>query len=148
MLTEIKEVIIGSDHAGFELKEKIVDWFKSTDLTVRDIGTYHEDASDYPDFAHQVAGIIYQYRMGILICGSGNGVCMTANKWSHVRASVCWNSDLAVLARKHNDSNVLCLPARFISTGEALKTVQLFLSTKFEGGRHGSRVKKIHIDGI
>ena len=146
---EIKEVIIGSDHAGFELKEKIIEWMiNSTNLVIRDVGTYHQESTDYPDFSHKVAGILYPYRIGILICGSGNGVCMTANKWNHVRAALCWNSDLSMLARKHNDSNLLCLPARFISTFEALKTVEIFLESEFEGGRHQERIQKIPIQNV
>lgn len=144
MSNHIQTIIIGSDHAGFELKTKILDWFCENDYEVIDVGTYHQESTDYPDYAHRVSGLIDTDRIGILICGSGNGVAITANKWPNVRAALCWNSDITALSRKHNDANLLCLPARFISTFEAIKSIEIFLKTDFEGGRHLKRIQKIH----
>ncbi|MEM6299637.1 MAG: RpiB/LacA/LacB family sugar-phosphate isomerase, partial [Bacteroidota bacterium] len=115
------EIIIGSDHAGFDYKEKIVALLEAARHTVKDVGPETADSVDYPDFAHPVAKGIQegQFTLGILICGSGNGVCMTANKYADVRAGLCWNVELAALARQHNNANVLCLPARFVTLEEA-----------------------------
>jgi ribose 5-phosphate isomerase B len=143
MSNHAQTIVIGSDHAGFELKTKIIDWFSETNYEVIDVGTYHEESTDYPDFSHRVSGLVDQDRVGILVCGSGNGVAITANKWNNIRAALCWNSDVASLSRKHNDANVLCLPARFMSTVEAIKSIKIFLETDFEGGRHSNRIKKI-----
>lgn len=146
----MKKIAIASDHAGFKLKSVIVDYLIKQDYEVDDKGTYSEDSVDYPDFAHKVGfdvdnGIV---KMGIVICGSGNGVNMTVNKYPGVRSALCWNSEIAHLARLHNDANVLALPARFIPTEEALRCVDAFLNTDFEGGRHINRVKKIPINQI
>jgi ribose 5-phosphate isomerase B len=140
-----KMIYIGSDHAGFTLKEKVISYLKSAGYEVDDSGTYSEDSVDYPDFAHPVAEktAAGNESKGILICGSGNGVCMTANKHKGVRAALCWNTDLARLAREHNNANILCLSARFISDEEALDMVNVFLNTPFERGRHTRRVEKI-----
>lgn len=143
----MKKIAIASDHAGFKLKSVIVDYLIKLGYEVDDKGTYSEDSVDYPDFAHKVGfdvdnGIV---RMGIVICGSGNGVNMTVNKYPDVRSALCWNNEIACLARLHNDANVLALPARFIPTEEALRCVDVFLNTDFEGGRHINRVKKIPI---
>lgn len=140
-----KTIAIGADHAGFDYKEKIVEWLKSNDFEVLDKGTYSNDSVDYPDFVHPVAdsiegGIVQQ---GILICGSGNGVAMTANKHKGVRAAIAWTEELSSLARLHNDANVIAIPARFIDIELALKIVSTFLNTDFEGGRHERRVRKI-----
>jgi ribose 5-phosphate isomerase B len=140
-----KIINIGCDHAGFSYKQAIVDWLTENGWEVQDMGTYSPDSVDYPDFVHPLAESIEngQSRMGILICGSGNGVAMTANKHSKIRAAVCWNENIVKLARQHNDSNIIALPARFISKEDALRFVQIFLNTDFEGGRHLRRVNKI-----
>ena len=137
------KITIGADHAGFELKETL-----SASLTqhqLKDFGTNSADSVDYPDFAHPVAFAVEnnEFDFGILICGSGNGIAITANKHQGIRAAICWNTELAGLARKHNNANILCLPARFISVKEALAITQIFLTTEFEGGRHANRVNKI-----
>lgn len=135
------KVAIGSDHAGYEYKERI----KELDLCFVDYGTHSTESADYSDFAHSVAEAVEkrEVNFGILICGSGNGVAMTANKHA-VRASVCWTPEIARLARLHGDAEILCLPARFMSIEEALKAVEIFLNTEFEGGRHKERIRKIH----
>ena len=136
---------IGSDHAGFLLKERVIDHVESLGYTVKDFGPFSEDSVDYPDFAHPVAESLTEKKvdLGILMCGSGNGINMSANKHCGIRAALCWNQELAELARSHNDANILSLPARFISEEEALVIVSKFLGTSFEGGRHEMRVEKI-----
>lgn len=139
------KIAIGADHAGFELKEKVRDWLTRSGFEYKDYGTYSPESADYPDFAHPVASAVEkkEFDLGILICGSGNGVAITANKHQGIRAAICWNEDLASLARQHNDANVLCLPSRHISAELALKITDKFLNSSFEGGRHDRRVKKI-----
>ena len=139
------KIAIGADHAGFELKEKVREWLNRSGFESKDFGTYSSESADYPDFAHPVALAVEKkdFDLGILICGSGNGVAITANKHQGIRAAICWNEELASLARQHNDANVLCLPARYISSDLAMKIVDKFLSSSFEGGRHDRRVKKI-----
>ena len=139
------KIAIGADHAGFELKEKVTDWLKRSGFEYKDYGTYSSESTDYPDFAHPVATAVEskQYDLGILICGSANGVAITANKHQGIRAAICWLEELASLAREHNDANIVCLPARYISSDLAMKIVDKFLNTAFEGGRHERRVKKI-----
>lgn len=134
---------IGCDHAGFQLKEFLKSNFK--DIEWLDKGCYSTDSVDYPDFAHAVATSIEggESSMGILICGSGNGISMSANKHAGIRAAIAWKPELASLARQHNDANILSLPARFISEQEAVEIVKAFLDAKFEGGRHQGRVDKI-----
>lgn len=138
-------IVIGSDHAGFECKEKVKAWLQTQGYTVMDFGTHSSESADYPDFAHPVAESVEsgKHGLGILVCGSGNGVAMTANKHAAVRAAVCWTVELAALARQHNDANILCLPARFLSTDEAIQITSRFLDSDFEGGRHARRVSKI-----
>jgi ribose 5-phosphate isomerase B len=140
-------VALGSDHAGYELKEFIKEYLKNLPQSVAfiDAGTHSSDSVDYPDYAHQVALKVEkgEVQAGILICGSGNGVCMAANKHQGVRAALCWTKELAILSRQHNDANILCIPARFISKETAFEMVEAFLSTPFEGGRHANRVAKI-----
>ena len=145
MLDKTKTLAIGCDHGGYELKEYIKIKIAESGYSVRDFGTYSSDSMDYPDVAHPVASAVNsgQYEMAILICGSGNGVCMTANKYEGIRAALCWKTELAMLAREHNDANILCLPGRFISQYEALSSVLAFLTTDFEGGRHKARIEKI-----
>lgn len=139
------KVAIGSDHAGFEYKENLKKWLQSNGFEVKDFGTNSLDSADYPDFAHPVAEAVEksQSTLGILICGSANGVAITANKHQGVRAAICWNEELATLARQHNNANVVCLPARFISYDLAEKITDRFLHEEFEGGRHERRVSKI-----
>lgn len=139
------KIAIGADHAGFELKEKVVDYLKRSGYESKDFGTYSAESTDYPDFAHPVASAVEkkEFDLGILICGSGNGVAMSANKHQGIRAAICWLEDLASLARQHNDANVLCLPARYISSELAMKIIDKFLTSSFEGGRHARRVDKI-----
>lgn len=136
---------IGADHAGFEYKDKIAALLKEMGIEVRDFGTYGPDSVDYPDFVHPVASGVEAevFQRGIVVCGSGNGVAMTANKHQGVRCALCWTKELAELARKHNDANVLAIPARFIDWEVAAAMVRAFVETEFEGGRHQGRVNKI-----
>jgi ribose 5-phosphate isomerase B len=135
---------IGADHAGFALKEQVKVRLQQQGHEVKDNGTFSEESTDYPDYAHKTATVVADSgEFGILICGSANGVCMTANKHAGVRAALCWNKEVALLARAHNNANIICLPARFISDAEAFEMVDVFLNTDFEGGRHERRVSKI-----
>ncbi len=139
------KIAIGADHAGFEYKEAIGELLKSLGHEVKDFGASSLDSVDYPDFAHPVASEVEakQAKLGILVCGSGNGVAITANKHQHIRAVLCWNEELAALGRQHNHANVLCIPSRFIALSLAKKIVEVFLSTEVEEGRHARRVGKI-----
>lgn len=141
------QIAIGSDHAGFDLKEYLIKLLKSKNLRVLDKGCYSLERADYPDFAHAVSMSVLnnEATFGILMCGSGNGINMSANKHAGIRAALCWNSEIAALARQHNDANVLVLPARYISEEEAEKCVDVFLNESFEGGRHQGRIDKIDI---
>lgn len=136
---------IACDHAGYELKQQVINHLKANGFEVKDYGTYSTESCDYPDFAHGVGSAVNsgEFVRGIVICGSGNGVQMTVNKYPHVRCALCWSEEIARLGRQHNDANVLSMPARFISVGEALRIVDAFLNTPFEGGRHQRRVEKI-----
>lgn len=135
---------MGSDHAGYELKAKLEKLLVAGGLKVHDHGPHTADSVDYPDYAHPVATQVEaEGILGVLICGSGNGVCMTANKHAGIRAALCWNKELAMLARQHNNANILCIPARFVSEAVALEMAEAFLTTAFEGGRHATRVNKI-----
>jgi ribose 5-phosphate isomerase B len=136
-------IAIGGDHAGFEYKKILIEFLK--EYTIKDFGTYSNDSVDYPDFAHPVASSVesQEFDLGILICGSANGVAITANKHQGIRAAICWNGELAELARSHNNANVLCIPARFVSTELAKEITFKFLNSSFEGGRHANRVNKI-----
>lgn len=140
-------IVIGSDHAGFELKESIKAFLLEHKISFSDIGTYSTQSCDYPDIAHELALIVVrnEAERGILICGSGEGVCITANKHESIRAALVWNVEIAKLSRQHNDANVLCLPARFLSESDANTIVQTFIQTAFEGGRHQKRIDKINI---
>ena len=139
------KIAIGGDHAGFEYKEKLVQKLESLGHEVKDFGPFSDASVDYPDYVHPLSTAIEngEYELGIVICGSGNGVAITANKHQGIRAALCWNEELAALARQHNNANVLALPARFISYELAEKLAETFLSTPFEGGRHANRVNKI-----
>lgn len=140
-----KLISIASDHAGLELKEYLKNILNELKINVKDFGTFSEDSMDYPDVAHPLAlSIVHKESdFGIIICGSGNGVNMVVNKYNEIRSALCWNKELAELARQHNDANILALPARFISKEEAKDIVLAFLNTDFEGGRHLNRVNKI-----
>ena len=136
---------MASDHGGFEMKEFVKKKLDSSGIIVKDFGTYSEESVDYPDFIHPLAKAINdgEYEIGIIMCGSGNGAQITANKYSNVRAGLCWNEEQAKLTRLHNNANILSLPGRFVPMDEAWKIVEVFLSTEFEGGRHKQRVEKI-----
>lgn len=136
---------LGGDHAGYELKGRVIGYLQNRGFEVTDFGPFSEDSVDYPDFVHPVAKSVSEGNsdFGILICGSGNGVCMTANKYQKVRAGLCWKPELAALTKQHNNANVLCIPARFIDGEEGLKIVEAFVNSEFEGGRHERRVNKI-----
>ena len=141
----MKIIGIGGDHAGYHYKQRAIEFLKSKGYEVKDFGPPSADSVDYPDFIHPMATALENGELdfGIAICGSGNGVCMTANKHKDIRAAYVWNSDLASLARQHNDANVICLPARFVSYHWAEQFIEIFLNTSFEGGRHINRVNKI-----
>ena len=139
------KIAIGNDHAGPDYKHAIVDYLKSEGHEISNFGTDTTDSVDYPDFGHQVATAVDTgaVDLGIVICGSGNGIAMSANKHQNVRAALCWMKEIAVLAREHNDANVISIPARYTSVNQALEMVKAFLTTDFEGGRHQRRVDKI-----
>jgi len=138
------KIAIGADHAGFDYKEALAAAV-ATDNVIKDFGTYSSASVDYPDFAHPVAEAVEsgEYDLGILVCGSANGVAITANKHQGIRAAICWNTELATLARSHNNANIVCIPARFITIEDATAIVDAFLATDFEGGRHANRVNKM-----
>ena len=150
----MRPIIFGSDHAGFEYKTQLLNFLDKNEIIKKyfpdgirttDVGCYSDNSVDYPDFAHiAIKNSLENEAIVVLICGSGNGVSMTANKYPSKRAALCWNAEIAKLARQHNDANVLCIPARFVSTIEARKILLTFLTTEFEGGRHERRVKKIN----
>lgn len=139
------KIAIGCDHAGFDYKESLKKFLEEEGNTVEDFGTFSKDSVDYPDYVHPVANSIEEGKndLGILICGSANGVAIAANKHRKIRAAIAWQNDVAELAKKHNDANILCLPARFITMEQAKEFSRTFLHTTFEGGRHLTRVKKI-----
>ena len=138
-------VAIGADHAGFEYKEVLKKWLEKNGYKTKDFGAYSAESADYPDFAHPVAEAVEkkEFELGLLICGSANGVAITANKHQNIRAAICWNEELAALSRQHNNANVLCLPARYVTIELAEKILDRFLHSSFEGGRHERRVNKI-----
>jgi ribose 5-phosphate isomerase B len=140
-----KPVAIGSDHAGFEYKEDLISFLEGKGILFNDLGTYSKDSVDYPDFAHPVATAVEkgEAAFGILLCGTANGVAITANKHQAIRAAICWGEEIAKLVREHNDANIICIPCRFVREGDAEKMVQIFMTTPFEGGRHKNRVEKI-----
>jgi ribose 5-phosphate isomerase B len=143
MSTDKIKIAIGSDHAGFEYKEMLRSYL--ADYEVKDFGTYSMESADYPDFAHPVASAVEsaEFTFGILVCGSANGVAITANKHQQIRAAISWLNEIALLARQHNNANVLCIPARFVSEELAKEMTTTFLHTPFEGGRHQNRVSKM-----
>lgn len=137
------KICIANDHAGYELKLELIESLKAQ-YDIEDLGTNNTDSVDYPDYSHKLASYVEKHKViGILICGSGNGVSMAVNKHANIRAALCWNKEISKLARQHNDANVLTLPARYISTYQAKEIVNEFLNTSFEGGRHQVRVDKI-----
>ncbi len=136
---------IGADHAGYELKNTIINYLSEQGYSFKDYGTYSEDSIDYPDYGHPVAQHVENTPevLGIVICGSGNGINMTVNKHQGIRSALCWNKEIAMLARQHNDANIIALPARFVDAILAIQMVEAFLNTTFERGRHATRVNKI-----
>lgn len=140
-----KQISIGCDHAGFFFKEKIKTTFTTEGLRFLDLGTHSEESVDFPDYAHPVAESVEkgETSFGILLCGSANGVAITANKHQQIRAGLSWNEEVASLIRKHNDANIICIPARFVELETALNMIRIFMTTPFEGGRHERRVNKI-----
>lgn len=141
------KISIGSDHAGFDLKQVILNYLTQKGYSIEDKGCYSSERADYPDFGHAVAQSVLkgETTIGILMCGSGNGINMSANKHQGIRSALCWTPEIASLAKQHNDANILTLPARFIDEKTALECVNAFLSATFEGGRHGDRIAKINI---
>lgn len=139
-------IAIGCDHAGFEYKQQIIDWLQHSNFIVKDFGTHSLDSVDYPDFAHPVANCVEtgEAAFGILLCGSANGVAITANKHQKIRAGLCWNNEVAKLVRQHNNANIICIPARFVTLDTAIDMINIFIQTAFEGGRHQTRVDKIN----
>lgn len=138
-------IAIGCDHAGFDYKKRIVPWLNQQGWQVHDFGTYSADSVDYPDYAHPAASSVEkgEAAFGILICGTGNGVCMTANKHQGIRAGLCWATDVARLIRQHNNANIICIPARFVALAAAQDMITAFMETAFEGGRHQNRINKM-----
>jgi ribose 5-phosphate isomerase B len=141
------KIAIGSDHAGFVLKKQLIDFLASKGIELQDFGTFSENSMDYPDVAHPVCKEVVSenFDYGVLICGSANGMAITANKYAGIRAALCWNNEISALARQHNNANIVCIPARFISENQAYEILNTFLNTPFEGGRHQARVAKISV---
>ena len=141
------KIALGGDHAGFSYKQKIIEYLDSNGATTVDLGPENETSCDYPDFSHLVAKSVQKKEVdfGILVCGSANGVAMAANKHKNIRAAICWNSEIASLAKTHNDANIICFPARFVSLESVLKMIDVYMKKSFEGGRHLNRVNKIDI---
>lgn len=139
------KIAIGNDHAGTELKQQVLRYLEENNHTVINVGTDSDESVDYPDFAHQVGKMVNENEteMGVVICGSGNGVNITVNKYPGVRSALCWTTEITTLARQHNNANVIAIPARFVSNTLALEMVKVFFETDFEGGRHSRRVDKI-----
>lgn len=139
------KILIGNDHAGYSLKLSIIKNLEDK-YEFFDKGSYSDESVDYPDYASTIAKEIQSEKgdLGIIICGTGNGVCMTANKFKGIRAVICWNEEIAKLAKQHNNANIICIPSRFIKVEEAMKIIESFILEKFEGGRHERRIKKIN----
>lgn len=144
MIKDLK-IAVGADHAGFDYKVAVIAELETLVKEIKDFGTYAADSVDYPDFAHPVSNAVEnkEFDLGILFCGSANGVAITANKHQGIRAAICWDNELAELAKKHNNANIICIPARFIALDLAKSIIKTFLETPFEGGRHANRVNKI-----
>ena len=141
------QIAICSDHAGYELKEYLLEWLKLKNIKFIHFGTFSAESCDYADFAHPLAEAVEtgKVSLGIAICGSGQGVCMTVNKHQNIRGALCWSAEIAALAREHNNANVCCLPARFISKEEAVQILEIFFSASFQGGRHQRRIEKMAV---
>ena len=141
------KIAVASDHAGFERKQAVLKYLQENGIEFKDFGAYSGESSDYPDFAHPLADAVSkgEFEKGITLCGSGNGINMTANKHQGIRSAICWIPEIAMLARLHNDANICALPARYISDEEAVEIVKIFLETDFEGGRHLARINKIPV---
>ena len=142
-----KKIAIACDHAGFKLKQKIIEYLNEQGYVITDFGTFSDESVDYPDYVHPLAKSISNGEMeiGLIICSTGNGVNMTANKYPKIRSALCWDNEIVRLSRAHNNANVMALPANFITTEQAIQFVNTFLSTPFEGGRHKRRIEKISI---
>lgn len=145
MFSKELPVAIGADHAGFEYKDALAAYLRDKGFLVKDFGTNGPASVDYPDFAHPTADCVGrgEASFGILVCGSANGVAITANKHAEIRAGLCWNAEVASLVRQHNNANIICIPARFVDIQTAIEMVEIFMTTAFEGGRHANRVAKI-----
>lgn len=141
------KIAVASDHAGFERKQSVLKFLKEQGIEYHDYGAYSAESSDYPDYAHPLADAVSkgEFNLGITLCGSGNGINMTANKHQGIRSAICWMPEIAMLARLHNDANVCALPARYITDEQAVEIVKIFLTTEFEGGRHLNRINKIPV---
>lgn len=139
------KIAVASDHAGFERKQAVLKYLQEQNIEYKDFGAFSPESSDYPDYAHPLAEAVSsgEFNLGIALCGSGNGINMTANKHREIRSALCWIPEIAKLARLHNDANICALPARYITDGQAIEIVRIFLATGFEGGRHQSRIDKI-----
>ncbi|MFO7790538.1 MAG: ribose 5-phosphate isomerase B [Bacteroidales bacterium] len=144
---EKTQIALAADHAGYETKEAIKDYLHQSGYAVKDVGTNSNESTDYPDYAHALANSVEsgECDLGFTFCGSGNGISMTANKHQGVRSALCWNEEIAALARQHNNANVCSIPARFVSEEKALSIAKTFLKSEFEGGRHKQRVNKINL---
>jgi ribose 5-phosphate isomerase B len=144
-MTKIQTIAIGCDHGGFAYKDSIIALLKKENIEVTDFGTFSDASVDYPDFGHKVATAVENQEadLGIVLCGSGNGIAMTVNKHQGIRCALCWTAEIAALAKQHNNANVISIPARFVSEALALEMVDIFIRTEFEGGRHATRVGKI-----
>ena len=141
------KIAVASDHAGFERKQTVLNYLKSLGYEIKDFGAFSTESSDYPDFAHPLADAVskHEFDFGITLCGSGNGINMTANKHQGIRSAICWLPEIALLARLHNDANICAMPARYITDEQAVEIVKIFLATEFEGGRHIGRINKIPV---
>jgi ribose 5-phosphate isomerase B len=146
----LEKVIVTADHAGFRIKEKVVKWLISNRYEVKDIGCFSEESVDYPDFAHPLSNWVEggEFKFGITICGTGNGINMTSNKHQGIRSALCWNEEISRLARAHNDANICALPGRFLTEAEAIVIIKTFLTTSFDGGRHKRRIDKIPLKSL
>lgn len=145
---EERIIALASDHAGFETKQVVIAWFEKEGIKYFDLGCYSEEPCDYPDFGHAIADAVSdgKYPVGITFCGSGQGINMTANKHQKIRSALCWNVEIAKLARQHNNANICAIPGRFVTGDEAIEIAKAFLNTDFEGGRHQRRIDKIPLD--
>jgi len=141
-------IALACDHAGFNKKQVIIKYLQEKGIKYHDFGSYSEESIDYPEFGHKIGKAINEgeYEIGISFCGSGQGISITANKYPNVRSALCWKSEIAALAKRHNNANICALPARFVTDEEAISIVETYLNTEFEGGRHARRVEKIPIN--